>query len=384
MRTKTADGSVIGLYVHIPFCLSKCGYCDFNSFAGLEALFAAYTSALVQEVEDAVPAQVRTVYLGGGTPTVLPSPDLARILRAIHRHFRVDARAEISIEANPCTIDLPKLGHLRAEGFNRLSLGVQSFDNQELQMLGRIHCARDAVQAMENARLAGFENLSLDLLYGLPRQTLASWQSSLERALELAPDHLSLYALTLEEGTPLSAAIAKGELPAPDPDLAADMYEFAREVLSRAGFLHYEISNWSRSPDLMCWHNLTYWRNESYLGFGAGAHSWLFGKRWSNTPSPAAYIQHTAQGRRLMSSTETIPQELEMSETMMMGLRLLDEGIPFERFQDRFGVSLPDKYAHQLEELSGLGLIQVGNGRLRLSERGCLLGNQVFLRFFPD
>lgn len=251
-------------------------------------------------------------------------------------------------------------------------------------MLGRIHSDREAVQAVRNARLAGFENLSLDLLYGLPQQTLSSWQGSLARALELTPDHLSLYALTLEEGTPLSAAIAKGKLPAPDPDLAADMYEFAREMLSQAGFLHYEISNWSRSPGLTCRHNLTYWRNEPYLGVGAGAHSWLFGKRWSNASLPADYIQQTARGRRPVSSTETIPQELEMSETMMMGLRLLDEGIPFKRFQDRFGVPLTDRYAHQLEELSGLDLIQIGNGRLRLSQRGYLLGNQAFLRFFPD
>jgi oxygen-independent coproporphyrinogen-3 oxidase len=384
MRTGTADDPVISLYVHIPFCLAKCGYCDFNSFAGLDTLFTEYTSALQQEIEGVHPAQVRTIFFGGGTPTVLLPSDLSRILTTARRHFQVDALAEISIEANPCTIDLGKLRQLRAEGINRLSLGVQSFDDQELQVLGRIHTAVDAIQAVQSSRLAGFENLSLDLLYGLPQQTLASWQHSLRMALELAPDHLSLYALTVEEGTPLSSAIAGGELPLPDPDLAADMYELAQDLLRAAGFVHYEISNWSRLPSLICRHNLTYWRNQPYLGVGAGAHSWLNGKRWSNTASPADYIHQVSAGRRPVSYSENIPQELEMSETLMLGLRLLDEGVSFDQFEKRFGLPLREKYACQVEELTELGLIQASEKRLRLSGRGRLLGNQVFLKFLPD
>jgi oxygen-independent coproporphyrinogen-3 oxidase len=251
-------------------------------------------------------------------------------------------------------------------------------------MLDRIHSASDAIHAARSARQAGFENLSLDLLYGLPLQTLTSWQISLTAALDLAPDHLSLYALTIEEGTPLAAAISKGDLPMPDPDLAADMYEFAQESLAEAGFMHYEISNWSREPALVCQHNLTYWRNEPYLGIGAGAHSWLGGKRWSNTPSPVDYVNQTREGKTPVSSEEIISPQLEMSETMMMGLRLLEEGIPFDRFRQRFGLPLQDKFANQLQELSELGLIQTNEERVRLSKRGRLLGNQVFLQFFPD
>lgn len=383
MGSRIPDGPVIGLYVHIPFCRAKCGYCDFVSFAGLDALFQQYASALIKEMEGAIPAQVKTIYVGGGTPTVLPASDLARILQASRRCFRMVAPAEITIEANPGTVDAANLGRLCAAGANRLSLGVQSFDDGELQMLGRIHSAAEAIRAVRSARQAGFENLSLDLLYGLPHQTLASWRTTLGVALDLAPDHLSLYGLTVEEGTPLHGAISEGTLPAPDPDLAADMYEFAQDTLASAGFVHYEISNWSRIPAQMCQHNLAYWRNEPYLGIGAGAHSWLDGRRWFNTPSPADYVAQVLEGNTPVAGEEVIPPDLEMSETLMMGLRLLEEGIPFERFHDRFGLHLPDRFPGQLEELSELGLIQTGDDRLRLSARGRLLGNQVFLRFVP-
>jgi oxygen-independent coproporphyrinogen-3 oxidase len=379
-----ADGLLIGLYIHVPFCRAKCGYCDFDSFAGLDALFDAYTSALVQEIECAIPATVKTLYLGGGTPTVLPLSRLARILNAAYRHFRLDGQAEISIEANPSAVNREILGRLHAEGVNRLSLGVQSFNNDELQMLGRIHTASEAVLAFHSARQAGFVNLSLDLLYGLPSQTLASWQRSLQTALDLAPDHLSLYALTVEDGTPLEGAVSSGRLPMPNPDLAADMYEFAQDTLAAAGFVHYEISNWSRQPGLMCQHNLGYWRNEPYLGLGAGAHSWLGGKRWSNTRSPSDYVDQMLTGKRPVASEEEIHPELEIGETMMMGLRLLDEGVSFERFHDRFGSPLPTKFASQLQELAELGLIQTDDQKLLLSQRGRLLGNQVFRQFLPD
>ncbi len=379
-----ADGSVIGLYIHIPFCWAKCGYCDFNSYAGLDSLSDQYLLALSREMETAHPAQVQTIYMGGGTPTVLPPSDLAQILDACYRSFRVDAQAEISIEANPSTVDPEALERLRSLGVNRLSLGVQSLNEDELEMLGRIHSGSAAIQAVQSARQAGFENISLDLLYGLPRQTMASWQTTLQLALDLTPDHLSLYALTIEKGTPFDNAISEDTLPIPDPDLAADQYEFAQDALAAAGFVHYEISNWSRTPDLVCRHNLAYWRNEPYLGIGAGAHSWLGGKRWSNTSWPPDYVGQVLNGQRPVSYEEPISAELEISETIMMGLRLLDEGIPFERFRQRFGVSLRQHFPGQLEELSELGLIQASEERVRLADRGRLLGNQVFLRFFPD
>jgi oxygen-independent coproporphyrinogen-3 oxidase len=379
-----ADGSGLGLYIHIPFCQAKCSYCDFNSYAGLESLFDDYTAAVAQEIAQAGPARVTTIYMGGGTPTVLPLSHLTRILHEIHRAFAVVANAEVSIEANPGTVTPDELGGLAAQGVNRLSLGVQSFDDRELRLLGRIHSAADAVRVFHYARQAGFVNINLDLLYGLPGQPLSSWRASLERALDLRADHLSLYALTIEENTRLATAIAGGKLPAPDPDLAADMYELAQEFLCTAGFVHYEISNWARTPDLLCQHNQTYWRNEPYLGIGAGAHSWRDGRRWSNIPSPADYVTQVLGGGKPIAAEETIHPALEMGETMIMGLRLLEEGVTFERFRRRFDLDLQVEFADALEELARLGLIQTSQEQVKLSARGRLLGNQVFSRFLPE
>jgi oxygen-independent coproporphyrinogen-3 oxidase len=378
------SGSGLGLYIHIPFCQAKCTYCDFNSYAGLETLFEKYTAALAQEMELAGPARVKTIYIGGGTPTVLPLSHLARILDGARHAFAVDGRAEITMEANPGTVDTDTLGRLRALGVNRLSLGVQSFHDGELRLLGRIHSAAEATEALRSAKQAGFESINIDLLFGLPRQALASWQASLECVLELQPDHLSLYALTVEEGTPLALAIAQGELPAPDPDLAADMYELAQDTLSAAGFVHYEISNWARIPSNQCQHNLIYWRNEPYLGVGAGAHSWLNGWRWSNTASPEEYVSEVRAGKRPLAAEESISRTLEIGETMIMGLRLLEEGVTFERFRGRFGKDLELQFASELADLVHLGLIRTDVIRVRLSKQGRLLGNQAFLRFLPE
>jgi putative oxygen-independent coproporphyrinogen III oxidase len=373
----------IALYIHIPFCRAKCAYCDFNSYAGLEDLFGAYTAALAREIEQVGPAWVRTIFVGGGTPTVLPLPRLAQVLDASRRAFTVDPDLEISIEANPGTVDDRTLSGLRALGINRLSLGVQSLDDAELLLLGRIHTAAEAVEAFRAARQAGFENLNLDLIYGLPGQTMAAWQETLERALALEPDHLSLYALGVEEGTPLASAIAQGVLPDPDPDLAAEMYEWAEDNLAAAGCLHYEISNWAREPGFECRHNLTYWRNEPSRGIGAGAHSWVGGRRWANVAHPAEYTARLLGGGCPVEAEEEIGPALEMGETMMMGLRLLDEGVPFERFRARFGEDLRQRFTGELMELADLGLIAIDDQRIRLSRRGRLVGNQVFLRFLP-
>jgi oxygen-independent coproporphyrinogen-3 oxidase len=373
----------VGLYIHIPFCRAKCNYCDFNSYAGLEGLFEGYTAALIREIEQAGPAQVKTIYVGGGTPTVLPLAHLGQVLHAVPRTFAVVPEVELTVEANPGTVDARTLAGLKAQGANRLSLGVQSFDDEELHMLGRIHTAGEALDAYEAARHAGFDNVNLDLIYGLPRQPLAAWLATLERALALEADHLSLYALTIEESTPLSTAIAQGHLPAPDPDLAADMYEAAEEALSSAGYLHYEISNWARDAAHRCQHNMIYWRNEPYLGMGAGAHSWVAGHRRANAILPDEYAARVLSGARAGGVEEWIDPALEMGETMMMGLRLVDEGVAYERFKGRFGIDLCQQFAAELEELTQLGLIETDAQRVRLSRRGRLLGNQVFLRFLP-
>lgn len=370
------------LYIHVPFCQAKCSYCDFNSYPGLEALYEDYVQALGCELEMAAPMGLRTVYVGGGTPTVLPVEVLSRILQMVSTGLVADA--EVSIEANPGTVDSRQLAHLRAAGVTRLSFGVQSFSDRELRLLGRTHTAEEARHTFQQARSAAFDNINLDLIYGLPGQSLDAWRATLEQALALQPEHLSLYALTVESDTPLSLRIAQGVVPDPDPDLAAEMYEQAQASLAQAGYEHYEISNWAREDRFRCRHNLVYWRNESYLGIGAGAHSWVGRRRWANVAAPAEYVSRLLEGRRLAESAEPIGLDLEMGETMMMGLRLVTEGVEFRRFQARFGVDLLAHYADELADLRELGLITTDHERVQLTGRGRLLGNQAFLRFLPD
>ncbi len=378
-----------GIYVHIPFCQHKCAYCDFNSFAGQEALWAAYLDALQHEISmrndllaDAERRAVQTLYVGGGTPTVLPAGDLIALLRTAQTAFTLAPGSEITVEANPGTISAKGLAALRAAGVNRLSLGVQSFDDVVLASLERIHSGRAAQQAVGDARAAGFDNLSLDLMLGLPGQTLAAWQADVEMALSLAPEHLSLYVLTVEPGTPLAGRIARGAVAAPDDDVAADMYTWAEARLEMAGYGHYEISNWAR-PGFECQHNLIYWRNQPYLGLGAGAHGWWKGKRQANIAWPDRYIAAIQAGQMPLEWEEEIARRLEMGETMMMGLRLLEEGVEYARFADRFGDSLEVTYRGEIDDLVAQNLLERTPRGIRLTSRGHLLGNLAFARFLP-
>ncbi len=390
------------LYIHIPFCLQRCLYCDFNTYAGLLALRPAYGEALKQELQtwrarlgaDWHPA---SVYFGGGTPSLMPANLIAELLRLAEPA----PDAEITLEANPGTVSEAYLLSLREGGVNRLSLGVQAYPDQALRRLGRIHTWEEAVASVRLARAAGFTHLSLDVMFGLPGQTLEAWRETLEAVLALAPEHLSLYALTLEEGTPLAEQVAAGDLPAPDAEVAAAMYELASERLGQAGFWQYEISNWARGhhnpPTLWPYppagrtealgpwvarHNLTYWRNEPWLGLGAGAHSWLGGRRWANLAQPDAYIAALRASQSPVAEVEDIPLTLEMGETMMLGLRLA-EGVDAARFQSRFGRSLAAVYAEVLPPLLRQGLVEWREGHLRLTEHGRLLGNHVFAAFLP-
>ena len=402
----------IALYVHIPFCERKCPYCDFNSYAGLDALQEPYVEALAAEMAWLAQRgewQANTVFIGGGTPTVLPLPLLARVLDAARIRFCVPLGVEITVEANPGTVDEAYLAGLRAAGVNRLSLGAQSFHDDELCLLGRIHVGAETEEALRAARRAGFQNVNLDLIYSLPGQPLDRWRTTLERALSLSPDHLSLYSLTIEKDTPFAQWVARGDLPPPDDDLAAEMYELAEEMLEKAGYLHYEISNWARGTVLkaqcskfssqftirhspfVCQHNLVYWRNGAYLGVGAGAHSSWDGRRWHNLLSLQDYVAQMAGGgggeapweSPVTAEVEVIDGPLAMGETMMLGLRLLEEGVPLACFTARFGRSLPDVYRDELAALQAEGLLEQRPDRVRLTQRGRLLGNQVFARFLP-
>ncbi len=392
----TNDQSV-ALYVHVPFCRARCAYCDFNTYAGLNDLIPAYVAAVCQEIEAAGERwghlAAPTIYFGGGTPSLLPLDHLADILHVLRITFYVSRDAEVTLEANPGTVTPEYLRGLHELGVNRLSLGVQSAHEDELRLLGRVHTWHDAVEAVQWARAAGFANLNLDLIFGLPGQRLTHWQNTLEMALDLQPEHLSLYSLTVEEGTPLAQRIARGELPSPDDDLAAEMFELAEARLAEAGFEHYEISNWARGNDkfpmtndqsmisnFQCRHNLAYWRNEPWLGFGAGAHSWLGGKRWANLRHPREYIAALEEGRSPVAEAEEVTQRTEMGETMMLGLRL-SEGVSDARFRARFGVGLEEVFGAELAESRGLGLLEWDGHTARLTPRGRLLGNQVFARF---
>jgi oxygen-independent coproporphyrinogen-3 oxidase len=329
------------------------------------------------------------------------------ILEAVREAFVLPAGAEITLEANPGTVAAAYLKGARQLGVNRLSLGVQSLNPAELRMLGRIHTLDQAVEAVVLARAAGFRNLNLDLMMGLPGQTLANWQSTLNQALALMPDHLSAYMLSLDDGTRLAEAVTSGRLPEPDPDAAADMYEWSTDRLELEGFRQYEISNWARDsvreevrrkewagdaeaplPAFACRHNVTYWRNEPYLGFGAGAHGCAAGWRYANVLTPQAYLARLEAGGVVefpfsAAVEEKIPVSAQdaMNETMMLGLRLTEAGVSTEAFERRFGVSLEQKYGAILRRLAGQGLVEWPAQRARLTRAGRLLGNVVFREF---
>jgi len=400
MRPITQSYSV---YIHIPFCQHRCSYCDFNTYAGIDSLIPDYLQALCQEIhfillssKDQLP--VHTVFFGGGTPSLIPLEGLEQILLTLRKSFRLHEEAEISLEANPGTLSLPYLQGLRSLGINRLSLGMQSAIPGDLRLLERQHDLSDVVQAVSWARQAGFENLNLDLIFGIPYQSLNNWSQTLRMALSLLPEHLSLYALTLEHGTPLEHWVSRGLVLSPDDDLAADMYETASEMLDKAGYTQYEISNWARQDNnkgrlLSCLHNLQYWRSLPYLGIGAGAHGFANETRTANVLSPAMYIKRLREKTMVKSipfpatpaAIETIPidQQRAIGEYMMMGLRLVQEGISEADFLERFGKTLEFEFGPVIVKLVKKGLLEWNHERrmLRLTPRGRLLGNQVFSEF---
>ena len=391
----------ISLYLHVPFCQTKCPYCDFNTYQGIEGLMSPYVEALVAELGAWGRAlgrpPVNTVFFGGGTPSYLPDGDLGRIVEAIEQAFGIRPDAEITVEANPGDLTPAKAASLLNQGINRVSIGVQSLDNDLLNLLGRRHDADGAMAAFRTVRDAGFDNVNLDLIYGLPRQSLVQWQDTLLRLSELEPTHISLYALTVEEGTPLHRWVERGEVPHPDADLAADMYQYARELLGERGYHHYEISNWSR-PGLPSRHNLAYWRNLPYLGVGPGAHSCLGGYRFWDMDPPRGYIaaakEWAAQvtgpvsgisdewldGVGPVGGYESISPDLAAAETMFLGLRLLD-GLDMADASARAATDLAARYRSQIEDLLGLGLLEQEDTVIRLHPSAYLIANQVFTRF---
>jgi oxygen-independent coproporphyrinogen III oxidase len=404
--TETLSQST-SLYFHIPFCIHRCAYCDFNTYAGQQDSVPSYVRALCNEIQAvgefaSTKIQAYSIFFGGGTPSLLTTDQFESIFQSIHQNFDLTPEAEVSLEANPGTCSSDYLRDLHALGFNRISFGVQSANPEELRLLERIHDYSDVLNAVKWSRQVGFDNLNLDLIYGLPEQTMGRWMNTLNLILGLHPEHLSLYALTLEHGTPFGRWANRGLLPIPDPDLAAEMYELAGEQLSAAGYEQYEISNWSM-PGYQCRHNLQYWRNQPYLGFGAGSHGYAGGYRYSNVLRIKTYINRLEEIHNLDFPYPLSPATVnhhrntsrdDMQETMMTGLRLTREGVSARTFRERFDVDLKDVFGKDIDDLVQLGLLEWADDQrsqsmqadrlIRLSKRGRLLGNQVFLRFVGD
>lgn len=417
----TPDTSI---YLHIPFCKHRCAYCDFNTYANQESLIPAYVEALIKEIEfigtrlTNLPTyqSSKTIFFGGGTPSLLSGPQFASVMSALYSAFNISADAEVTTEANPGTISPEKLNAIRKAGINRISFGVQSSNTEELRMLEREHDFFTVIEAVSTARKAGYDNLNLDLIYALPEQTLQSWQTTVKRVLDLQPEHISAYALTLEHGTPFGKWADRGILPLPDPDLAADMYEWTMDFLEENGYEQYEISNWAKNKDeggkmkeetvtqtssfiphhssFQCRHNIQYWRSLPYLGLGSGAHGYAGGYRYSNALRIKTYIDRltNSQSAKLPFplSPATVNQHKQtrkddITDYMINNLRLVKAGIADSDFKSRFGDGLWDVFPKEIEELIHNGLIEKKTSDnlevFRLTRRGRLLGNQVFLHF---
>lgn len=377
-----------GLYVHFPFCLKKCLYCDFNSTAWSGEDFGGYLELLLREMElrhAALSEQVEapTLYLGGGTPSLMPPELVGRIVDAAALRFGLKPDAEVTLEANPGTLTPERLSGYRLAGVNRLSLGVQSFEERLLKRLGRVHTVEEALAAFDQARHAGFDNISIDLMHSLPEQSLDDWGGALAQAVSLAPEHVSAYALSVEEGTPFERLHDAGALPLPGEEEGARMFEATSEILCTAGYRHYEISNYAL-PGRQSRHNISYWSRQSYLGFGAGAHSFWnpdgLGRRWNNACDMNEYADALSQGTLPEREPELLTLDDAVAESFFLGLRML-EGMEIPPLVERFGkVALQGRLA-EVQLLEEKGLLLREGGTIRLAPAAVILANSIFSRF---
>lgn len=376
----------IGLYIHIPFCKQKCAYCDFASFEGREAELDDYIAALLEELKGwGIPLKdyrIKSVFLGGGTPSLLNISQLNAILEGIYRWFSLKSAAEISIEANPGTVNKEKLEFYYHHGINRLSIGLQAWQNQLLKTLGRIHTQQEFLENYYAARAAGFKNINVDLMLGLPDQTFEDWKQTLQQVLQLKPDHISAYSLKIEEGTPFGRLYEQGKLTLPVEDLERDMYHYALDLLEQHKYLHYEISNFALGGKQSV-HNKIYWKNEEYIGLGVGAHSFLNKVRFSNVVDIRQYNECLRQKKSPVAERHPISLEEEMSETMFLGLRMM-EGIDRNQFLRRFQADPMVKYKNQILKFTKQGLLVMNEDKLCLTKKGIDVSNRIFASFLPD
>ena len=367
----------LGIYIHIPFCRSKCDYCDFYSLAGRDDRMDQYQKALLSHIKETAPlAQdfpVDTIYIGGGTPSYYGAKRLKELLGVIRKLYKVEKDAEVTVECNPDSVDVKSLKILHKAGVNRLSMGMQSANACELERIHRIHTPQQVNEAATAARKAGFTNLSLDLIYGLPGQTMDSWKTTVEHALSLIPQHLSCYGLKVEEGTPLAARVAQGEV-LPDDDQQADLYLWTVGRLERAGYPQYEISNFAK-PGFASRHNLRYWLTQPYIGFGPGAHSDFGGRRYSFVRDLDAYIQGVLQGGDIIDESEIIPKRERCGEYLMLRLRTV-QGINEQEYRSTYFMDFAPLQA-RLEQFRAQGWAEQTDGRWHFTPKGFLLSNQL-------
>ena len=381
---RTAEPKTLGLYLHIPFCEKKCLYCDFYSIpAANEQLKQLYLDALLMHLDEHIlqfdPYLVDSVYIGGGTPSLLSGKQLSTLMKRIRRNFHVTHDCEATIEVNPGTVDKDKLAAFRRAGVNRLSIGCQSFYDNDLKVCGRIHSAQDNVRVLDDAVAAGFQNINVDVMYGLPNQNLESVLGSLDRAIKLGAKHISLYGLKIEEGTPFYAM--RNKLRLPDEDRESEMYFVSCEMLRRSGFQHYEISNFAK-PGFESVHNLKYWNCREYVGFGPAAHSFFSGKRFSYKKSLALYIKNFTdhyEGPGIVDQCIDIPFGAQMAEYVMLRMRL-GEGVDCEEFRRRFGRSFESVYQNKMAPFLKSGHIVKTQNGYAFTEQGMYVSNYILAR----
>lgn len=381
----------IGVYAHVPFCKRKCPYCDFKSIEAARPPEDRFAFCLARELEKITGeeglenALLRTIYLGGGTPSILTPETVAKIIDSIKSFFRPAEGLEATLEANPDTVDLQKLAAFRKAGATRLSIGFQALDDRHLVLLGRPHTAEAALDAFRLAREAGFVNVGVDLMFAIPGQTLAGWEATLKRVSVLRPEHISLYGLTIEEGTPFHGRYGKGREGLPSEETEARMYIMAREALTGAGYSHYEVSNFAL-PGFESRHNSRYWKGADYLGIGPSAHSYLsrpgWGRRWWNIAAPYEYMERVEKGESPKEAGEVLTREEAMAESVMLGLRMVEEGVNGTLFAERFGLPPEDAFSGW-DELASEGLVTRRGQDFKLTEKGLLFLNEILLRLSP-
>jgi oxygen-independent coproporphyrinogen III oxidase len=360
------------LYVHIPFCVRKCLYCDFNSYTE-NNLQDEYVDALVHELKSVEQKKFETIFIGGGTPTILSLYNLEKLLKELSK-FQAD---EFTIEANPGTLSIEKLALIKSFGVNRLSMGLQAWQDKLLEKLGRVHRLRDFLESYKAARIVGFKNINIDLMFGIPDQSMEDWIESIEEIIKLQPEHISSYSLIVEEGTPYYNMKNEGLLNLPDEETERLMFNYAVDRLNEKGLKHYEISNFSKAG-YECRHNITYWMDEEYIGCGAGAHSYKGKKRYYNINNISEYISAAKRGNTIQEIID-LSLEDEISEFMFLGLRLID-GIKKDRFKKRFNLNVEGVYPDEIEELVSQGLLINDKESLRLTTKGVEFSNQVFVK----